>query len=336
MRKPRITMADIAETLQVSKMTVSRVLNNKPGVSEETRLRVTKVAESLGYSPRSQSPVNNTKVIALLIPNKPTAYLGEILKGIFNAAEQLNCSIMLYTQNLFTHAISPDNDFSSLRAGLVDGVLMVVPRDYETVVADLKQNRLPYVIVDHRSQTEEEASVTATNRKGMQEATRYLLALGHTRIGFITGRMDIACSHDRLDGYRDALAEVGLPFETDLVLQGDYSQPSGFEHTQQFLQCETPPTAILASNDMMAYGAMEAARVEGLTIGRDISIVGFDDIFLSSQVHPPLTTVRQPLVEMGETAFDMLVALLNDRPALTMRKELPTELVVRATTGRAL
>lgn len=337
MSKQRITMEIIAETANVSKMTVSRVLNNKPGVSEETRQRVFEIVSELGYAPQQQilGQMEGTKLIALLIPDHPTIYLGELLRGIFRAAEQLNCGLMLYTQSLFNHAISPRNILSPFRTGLVDGVVMVVPRDYETVVADLKRYELPYVIIDHRSETENEASVTATNRKGMLEATRYLLALGHTRIGFVTGRMDIACSLDRLQGYQDALAEVGIPINNDLVLEGDFLQPSGFKLTQKLLQSGNPPTAVIASNDMMALGAMEAARVNGFSIGEQLSIIGFDDVFLASQSYPPLTTVRQPLTEMGEIALDMLVALLQERTMLTLQRDLPTELIVRETTGRA-
>jgi LacI family transcriptional regulator len=169
----------------------------------------------------------------------------------------------------------------------------------------------------------------------MLEATRYLLALGHTRIGFITGRMDIACSLDRLQGYQDALAEVGLALQEDLILQGDFLQPSGFKQTQKLLQSGNPPTAIIASNDMMAFGALEAARVNGFSIGHDISIIGFDDIFLASQSYPQLTTVRQPLTGMGEAALDMLVTLLQERTVLSLQRELPTELIIRETTGRA-
>jgi LacI family transcriptional regulator len=335
MSKQRITMADIAEVVQVSKMTVSRVLNHKPGVSDDVRQRIMEAAGQLGYMPQTHAIADTASLVALLIPNDPTLYLSEVLRGITNAAEQLNCGLMLYTQNLFNHAVHPDNILSPLRTGLVDGMVMIVPRNYEEIVDSLRRYELPFVIVDHRSQAPNEASVTATNRKGMLEATRYLLALGHRRIGFITGRMDIACSHDRLQGYRDALEEVGLPFDANLVLEGDYLQPSGFQQTRKLLTSENPPTAILVSNDMMAFGALEAVRVAGLTIGHDISIIGFDDIFLSSQTYPPLTTVRQPLVEMGEVALDMLVALLQGRTVLNLRRELPTELIVRETTGRA-
>jgi LacI family transcriptional regulator len=192
------------------------------------------------------------------------------------------------------------------------------------------------VIVDHHSDTGTEPSVTATNRRGVLDAMRHLLALGHRRIGFITGRMDIVCSHDRLQGYRDGLAEVGLPFDPDLVREGDFMQPTGFQQAQALLDLPQRPTAIIASNDLMAFGAMEASKAAALTIGRDVSIVGFDDVFMASQVYPKLTTIRQPMADMGSVALEMLVSLLEGRPVLVTRRELPTELVIRESTGRAL
>jgi LacI family transcriptional regulator len=146
--------------------------------------------------------------------------------------------------------------------------------------------------------------------------------------------MDIACSHDRLEGYRAGLAEVGLSFDPALVREGDYLQPSGFKHTHDLLQLEVPPTAIIASNDVMAFGAMDAMKAAGMRIGRDISLVGFDDIFMASQTYPPLTTVRQPMADMGEAAIDMLVGLIQGRTVLNLRRELPTELIIRESTGR--
>jgi LacI family transcriptional regulator len=162
---------------------------------------------------------------------------------------------------------------------------------------------------------------------------RYLLALGHRRIGFITGRMTLICSRDRLQGYRDGLAEVGLPFDPELVREGDFSQPVGFQQGQALLSLKEPPTAILASNDVMAFGVMDAAKAQGFAVGPDISIIGFDDIFQASQVYPALTTVRQPLRSMGESAIDLLTTLIERRPAFAMRRELPTELIIRASTG---
>jgi LacI family transcriptional regulator len=217
----------------------------------------------------------------------------------------------------------------------VDGVVVIVPSDYQDVVNHLKRFDLPFVLIDHHSESTNEPSITATNRRGMLEATRYLLAMGHRRIGFITGRMDIACSSERLQGYRDGLEETGIPYEPDLVMQGDFMQTSGFQHAKTLLQMENPPSALLVSNDMMAFGAMEAARFQGAVIGQDVSIIGFDDVFLSSQTYPPLTTVRQPLADMGAAALDMLVDIVQKRRVLSTNRVLPTELIVRETTGPA-
>lgn len=337
MDKLNVTMADVADLAQVSKMSVSRVLNNKPGVSEETRQRIVDAAKELGYTINSNHRVNFSvpRFIGLLIPNITSNYMGEILRGVSNAAEKLNYGLILYTQGIEDHAQRTNYYLSLLSTTLVDGVLMVIPRGYENIVSDLKEHQLQYVIIDHHNGTGDEPSITATNRKGMLDASRYLLALGHQRIGFITGRMDIVCSHDRLQGYQDGLAEVGLAFDQALVLEGDFQQPSGFAQTQRLLELDNPPTAIIASNDLMAFGAMDACRAAGLSIGKDISIIGFDDIHMASQTYPRLTTVRQPLAAMGETALEMLVTILQGRPVLALQRELPTELIVRESTGRA-
>lgn len=336
MEKQNVTLADVAELAQVSKMSVSRVLNGKSGVSEKTRQRILKAAGQLGYSTGLSSRVRprDSKLIALLIPDITTTYMGEILRGVSGAAERLGYGLMLYTQGSVSNIERTGYYLSMLNNSAVDGVLMIVPHDYEVIVSDLKEHDLPYVIIDHHSDTGDEPSVTATNRKGVLDAMRHLLALGHQRIGFITGRMDIICSHDRLQGYRDGLAEVGLPFDPELVREGDFLQPSGFQQTQSLLRLENRPTAIVASNDVMAFGAMDAVKAADLKIGQDISIVGFDDIFMASQTYPPLTTVRQPMAAMGETALDMLVTLLQGRTVLALRRELPTELIVRQSTGR--
>ncbi len=336
MEKLDVTIADVAKLARVSKMSVSRVLNGQTGVSEATRQRILEAVSQLGYVPNSGPRARITsKLVALLIPDITTTYMGEILRGVSGAADRLNYGLMLYTQGSVNHAQRTNYYLSLLNNSLVDGVLLVVPLDYEVIVDDLKSRRLPYVIIDHHSDAEDEPSVTATNRKGVRDAMRHLLALGHRRIGFITGRMDVACSLDRLQGYRDGLAEVGLPFDAELVREGDFMQPTGFQHTQSLLQQQTPPTAIIASNDVMAFGAMDAAKASGLSIGDQLSIIGFDDVFMASQTYPPLTTVRQPMAAMGETALELLVTLLEGRTALTTRRELPTELIIRESTGRA-
>lgn len=337
MQKQHVTTADVAKLAQVSRMTVSRVLNGQSGVSEETRQRIMDAIGQLGYVPSTNTRARraDSKLIALLVPDITTTYMGEILRGVSGAAERLNYGLMLYTQGSVSNIQRTSYYLSLLSNSLVDGVLLVVPHDYEVIVSDLKAHDHPYVIIDHHSNTGDEPSVTATNRKGVLDAMRHLLAFGHRRIGFITGRMDIACSHDRLQGYRDGLAEVGLPFDPNLVHEGDFLQPSGFKRAQALLEIDEPPTAIIASNDVMAFGAMDAVKMLGLRVGHDISIIGFDDIPMASQTYPPLTTVRQPMAHMGEAAMDMLVMLIQGRTVLIPRRELPTELIIRESTGRA-
>jgi LacI family transcriptional regulator len=336
MEKLHVTIADVAELAQVSKMSVSRVINGQPGVSDKTRLRIMEAIESLGYihSPNNRVQANTVKLIALLVPDITTTYMGEILRGVSGAAERLNYALMLYTQGYSNHTQRTNYYLSLLENNLVDGVVLVVPRDFEVIVNDLKEHELRYVIIDHHSGAENEPSVTATNRKGTLDAMRHLMALGHRRIGFITGRMDMTCSLDRLHGYRDGLIEVGLPFDADLVCEGDFSQAAGFQQTRVLLQAKDPPTAIVASNDAMAFGVMDAVKAAGLTIGQEISIVGFDDVYMASQSYPTLTSIRQPLAGMGETALEMLVTLIQGRPILKPRRELPTELIIRQSTGR--
>ncbi|HEU5088450.1 MAG TPA: substrate-binding domain-containing protein, partial [Roseiflexaceae bacterium] len=161
------------------------------------------------------------------------------------------------------------------------------------------------------------------------DATRYLIELGHQRIGIITGNLQRGCAVDRLAGYRAALAEGGQLDDAALVTEGTFMQPSGFACANTLLALPDPPTAIFASNDEMAFGAMEAIRNRGLRIPDDISIVGFDDIPQAASVYPPLTTVRQPLADMGRVATRMLLQLVDDLNAPAEPVLLPTELIVR-------
>jgi len=219
-----------------------------------------------------------------------------------------------------------------LTQGLADGLLLVLPRDPAEYLVSLRQRHFPYVLIDHQGISEVESAVGAANWQGGYAATKYLIELGHRRIGFITGTMDLGCSRDRLEGYQAALRDGGLSFEPTLVQEGDYWQPSGFAAAQSLLTLPEPPTAIFASNDVMAFGVMEAVRDRGLRIPEDISIVGFDNIPQAEHVSPQLTTIEQPLADMGREATRRLLALIKEPQLPLTRSELPTRLVVRAST----
>lgn len=329
-RKNRqVTIVDIARETGVSYSTVSRVLSGFEFVKEETRQRVLEAAQRLGYvanvGARSLAG-GRANIIGLLVPGLDNGYIGEIARGIDEELSRVNYDLMLYTthrqrgkESIHAHAIAN---------GLTDGLILVVPlvTDY---LRELQAQGFPYVLVDQSDPSGQSHVVDATNWQGAYEATQYLIQLGHRRIGLITGMMQIASARERLEGYRAALADHDIPFDLDLVVQGDFWQPMGYQAASKLLDLDHPPTAIFASNDLSAFGAMQAVHERGLRIPEDVSVIGFDDIPQASLVHPKLTTVRQPLDEMGRVAVRMLLEQLENPSQPARRVTLSTQLIVR-------
>lgn len=326
-----ITIFDVANEAGVSYSTVSRVLNNKEHVSPEKRDRVLRAMAQLGYVANIQARTlagGRSHIVGLLVHGLDTSYIGEIMKGIDNELHHANYDLMLYTTH--RRKMKESAYVVKLTRNLVDGLLLVLPRNAEAYLETLRQRRFPHVLVDHQGLPSVDApSVGATNWQGAYEATSYLIALGHRRIGFITGTMDLGCAQERLAGYKAALEKHGLIVAPELIREGDFLQPRGYLCAKELLALAEPPTAIFASNDISAFGVMEAVRDHGLQIPRDISIIGFDDIPQAGSVHPPLTTVRQPLEEMGSIAARMLLTYITEPDKPVERVELPTELVIR-------
>jgi LacI family transcriptional regulator len=222
---------------------------------------------------------------------------------------------------------------ANLAEGMVDGLLLVLPRSPTDYVSALMGRNFPFVLIDHQGTGKDCPAVGATNWQGAYNATEYLIKLGHKRIGFITGSMDLGCAGDRLEGYRAAMRTHHIDQEKELIYEGDFVQKDGYTGATALLELPNPPTAIFASNDVMAMGAMDAVRNRGLRIPDDISILGFDNIPQSAMVFPPLTTVQQPLEQMGRVATQMLLGILKDPEKEHGRIELPTELILRESTS---
>lgn len=325
-----VTIIDVAREAGVSYTTVSRVVNNKENVKPETRERVLMAMTRLGYvvDQRARSLAGGlSQVIGLLVHDLGTSYIGEIIRGIEAELAPAQYDLLLYT----THRRKTKESayVTTLTRGLADGLLIVLPRDPGAYLETLRVSHFPYVLIDHRGIGEETSAVTATNWQGGYDATKYLIELGHRRIGHVTGALDQGCARDRLAGYKAALADYEIPFDPDLVREGDFFQPAGYAGARALLNLSDPPTAIFAANDVMAFGVMEAVRECNLRIPEDVSIIGFDDISEASNVHPPLTTIQQPLEEMGRLATRMLLERIRD-PKLAPRSiELSTKLIVR-------
>jgi LacI family transcriptional regulator len=217
--------------------------------------------------------------------------------------------------------------------GMVDGLLLVLPRNPANYTGSLTRRNFPFVLIDHQGTGEPCPAVGATNWQGAYNAAEYLIKLGHSRIGFITGSMDLGCAVDRLGGYRSALRTHHIPEAPELIYEGGFNQPDGYAGASLLLDLSNPPTAIFASNDVMAMGVMDAVRNRKMHIPDDISVVGFDNIPQSAMVFPPLTTVQQPLEQMGRVATQMLLDILKNPDKDVRRIELPTELIVRDSTS---
>ncbi len=329
----KVTIVEVAEKAGVSLGTVSRVMNNDVHVAPETRERVTTVMREMGYVANRQArglKGNRTNVIGVLVPDLGTGYIGEILHGIDAELGLHRLDLMLFT----THrtAVKEANYVANMVQGMVDGLLVILPRNPADYTGTLTSRSFPFVLIDHQGTGNPCPAVGATNWQGAYNATEYLLKLGHTRIGFITGSMDLGAAIDRLEGYKSALQVHHIPEDSQLIYEGTFFQPDGYAGGSALLDLQDPPTAIFASNDVMAMGVMDAIRSRGLRIPEEVSIVGFDDIPQAAMVRPALTTVRQPLEQMGRLATQMLIDQLKNPEKEIGRIELPTELIVRDST----
>ncbi len=326
----KVTIIDVAAEANVSYGTVSRVINNDVHVKQETRDRVQKAMRRLGYVANRQARSlagGKTNSIGVLVPDLGTGYIGEIIRGIDAELGLSDLDLILYT----THrtASKEANYVANLAKGMVDGLLLVLPRSPADFIGTLTQRNFPFVLIDHQGIGPDCPAVGAANWQGGFTATEYLIKLGHQRIGFITGWMDLGCALDRLDGYRSALRTNHIPEGPELIYEGTFFQPDGFTGASTLLDLPNPPTAIFASNDVMAMGVMDAVRNKGLRVPDDVSVIGFDDIPQASLIRPALTTIRQPLEKMGRVATQMLLELLRHPQKKGRRIELPTELIVR-------
>lgn len=327
---PNPTIADVARVAGVSTATVSRALNHRPDVSADTRQHVERVAAQLGYRGRyghrrrSRRATHHITLLAHAVDNE---YIGTICSGITDQldprAHQLSLLLTKADERLEAEYVRV-----ARRTG-ADGILVVTPRLGDRAFLDLVCDGMACVLIDFYSDDPSLPCIRATNWQGAREATNYLISLGHRRIGFIAGRRMDQITESREHGYRSALVDAHIPYSPELTADGDYSWASGFLAGRKLLALHPPPTAIFASSDLMAFGAIEAAHAAGLRVPDDVSVVGFDDLPMAAEAYPALTTMRQPLYEMGRMAAQMIVSLIEGHDVVSRQIELPTRLVVR-------
>jgi LacI family transcriptional regulator len=332
-REKRVTAAEIAREAGVSLPTVSRVLNGHSDVSPETRERVERLLHQRGYQRRTrQRPT--VRLIDLVFPDLDSPWAVEIIRG----AEEVThaASVGCVVSAIHGQSESARRWLQNVRERDCDAVIFVTSHLEPEQRGELRKLAVPTVVVDPTGGPSAGApTIGATNWAGGLSATQHLLALGHRRIGFIAGPQRLLCSRARLDGYRSAIDSSGIAYDADLIVEGDFYHESGFSAGRQLLALPEPPTAVFAASDQMALGLYEAIRQAGGRVGDDVSVVGFDDLPQARWSSPPLTTVRQPLVEMGRLAARTALRLVAGEEIETPRIELATELVVRNSTAPA-
>ncbi len=326
----RITLAEVAQQAGVSLSTVSKVLNGRQDVSPGTRERVEALLEAHSYR-RTTRAAREAPLIELVFHELDSVWSMELIRGVENLAKAHQASVVL-TESGTRHAPADDWIEGVLQRRPI-GVVLVFSSLPDAVKQRLAARSIPFVIIDPAGDPEPDVpSVGSANWAGGVAATRHLVDLGHRRIAIVTGPEDVLCSLARLDGYRSALNMAGLEADPGLVRFGDFHVDGGYARALELLRLPDRPTAIFAGSDLQAFGVLEAARVCGLRVPEDLSVVGYDDVMPARWSSPALTTVHQPLRQMGEEAVQMLLRLRAGEPAVT-RLELATSLVVRNSTA---
>ncbi|MFD0315197.1 LacI family DNA-binding transcriptional regulator [Streptomyces flavalbus] len=339
----RPTLEEVAARAGVGRGTVSRVINGSPRVSDATRAAVEAAVAELGYVPNTAAralAANRTDAIALVVPEPETRffaepYFSDMLKGVGAELGETEMQLLL----IFAGSDRERQRLAQyLAAHRVDGVLLVSVHADDPLPDLLSQLEIPAVISGPRSAAETLPSVDSDNYGGARQAVEHLLSRGRRRIAHITGRLDVYGAQRRVDGYRDALRDAGLEADELLIASGDFTEEGGQHAMAELLGRRPDLDAVFAASDVTAAGARQVLRESGRRVPDDVALVGYDDSAIARHMHPPLTSVRQPIEEMGRAMIDLLLGEIADRrPAVSRGLEprqmvLATELVERTSS----
>ncbi|GAA3596235.1 LacI family DNA-binding transcriptional regulator [Klugiella xanthotipulae] len=326
----RATLAHIADAAGVSLATISKVLNGRTDVAPGTRKRVEELLTAHNYRKRAGGH-SHAPLIELVFHELHSTWSMEVIRGVQEAAEDYGLGVVL-TKSGSRH--SPGTEW-------LDGVIRRRPLAVVLVFSEvppamretLAARSTPFVVIDPAGDPEPDVpAVGSANWAGGLAAVRHLIGLGHERIAAVSGPSDMMCSHARIDGYRAAMTAADLPIRDEWILYGDFTSEGGLTNGRKLLALQHTPTAIFAGSDLQALGVYDAARERGLRVPEDLSVVGYDDIPLAQWVSPRMTTINQPLAEMGRQAVHIAVGLAKGEVQDTPRMDLATQLVVREST----
>lgn len=327
-----ITLKMVAERAGVSVNTASRAINNKSDINEETKKRILKVAQELGYVQNATAVALRTKktrTLGVVIADNRNPFYAEVLNGMEMAAKEKNYHIILVnTQRDYK---KEEEAINLLLAKRVDGLLITPVQDRDDDIKNLIDANIPFVVVGRDFENIEVDAVYNDEVKGGFLATEYLIKKGHKRIALIDGFLYKSPAKGRLEGYKRALNKYKIPSDDSLISVGDINIEDGYERTKQMLEKNLDFTAIFVYNDMMAFGAMQAIKEKSLGIPEDIGLVSYDDIPFSSLISPPLTTIRLKKQDLGVESLKLLLSRINGIRKKVKKVMLNVELIVRGT-----
>jgi DNA-binding LacI/PurR family transcriptional regulator len=332
-RQPSIK--DIARLAKVSHPTVSRALQNSPLVNAKTAAKIRKIAEDAGYRASAVARglvTRKTRTIGLVVTTVNDPFAGEVTLGIEQAANDHGYCVFLANSNA-----EPERERKMVQTFAeqrVDGIVVTSSRVGALYLTLLEEMRVPIVLVNDQYPGEFVHSVMIENVEGSRAAADHLIALGHRRIAYVGDRSGYQSDTERLTGYKQALAAARIAFRPELVVAGDGRPEAAIEAVNGLLALDQPPTAICCYNDMSALGAMRAIHARGLRVPEDISVTGFDDLFFASHLEPPLTTVRQPMLQMGKIATETLLKLIAGEESVAQIR-VESKLIIRESSGKA-
>ena len=329
----RTRMSDVAKLAKVSTATVSRTLQNPEAVKEETRQKVFAAIEQLDYTPNilaRQLRRMETNTILVVVPNIENNVFSQIVGGIDEVAHHEGYKVLLGNTNEKSERIYDFIDH--FRQKQIDGMILLLSSLTEQMLQELS-HEIPIVVTPDIREGVDVPSVTIDNVEWGRKATEHLLSLGHRRIAHIAGPLDLTSSHNRLIGYRKALMDKGISVDASLVKEGSYSFETGFDEMIALLKLDVPPTAVFCASDEIAFGAIKAIKEKGLQVPDDIAIIGFDNIKFSETFEPAITTIAQPLYEMGKKSMELLIERMNEGKLSRQHYIFNAKLVVRESCG---
>jgi len=332
----KVTMQDVADLAGVSLKTVSRVVNNEPKVRSDTREKIQKIINELNFQPNKSAQslaADRSLLMGLLYDNPSSAYITQLQAGVLAACNSHGYGLVIHPCDNEDDALLSNLQIL-LASSRMDGVILTPPLTENTVLLDyFNDNNIPFVLISPLDQEQSTSLVFTDDTLAAKQSVQHLIDFGHKRIGFILGARQRSGSEMRFLGYKEALEENNIAFDSALVVDGDFTFESGELAAQQLLRLDVPPTAIFASNDYMAAGVMKAAIHLSISVPYELSVCGFDDLPVARYLTPTLTTVQHPVSLLAENAGKLLIKQLKKYADELKLEEVRAELVVRESTG---